>query len=73
MGFCCVSFFQQKLTVQLSSTIPNFEHDGSPKISGPGVLTMYHQACSRLVTSFPSGYQSIAVSSIPYCLMVDPL
>ena len=59
--------------MQLSSTIPNFELDGSPKIAGPGVLVMYHQVCSQLTTFFPSGFQSIAVSNISYCLMVNPL
>ena len=73
VGFWCVSFFQQKCTAQLSFTIPNFEHDGSPKIAGPGVSAMCHWVCSQLVTFFPSGFQSIAVSIIPYCLIVDPL
>ena len=73
VGFCSVSFFRRKRTAQLSSTIPSFEHDGSPKIAGPGVSAMYHQVCSRLAMFFPSGFQSILVSNVPYCLMVDPL
>ena len=73
VGFCCVSFFQQKCTAQLYSTIPSFEHDGRPKIVGPGVSAMYHWVCSQLATFFPSGFQSIAVSNMPHCLMVDPL
>ena len=60
----------QKHTAQLSSAIPTFERDGSPKIAGPGVSATYHWVGSLLVTFFPSGFQSIAVSNVPYCLMV---
>ena len=73
VGFCWVGLFEWKLTAQFSSSILNFEHDGSPKIAGPGVSAIYHQVCSLLMTFFPSGFQSIAVSNVPYCLMVDPL
>ena len=75
-AFCCgfvLCVFQQMHTAQLSSTIPNFEHDESPKIAGPGVSAMYHWVCSLLMMFFPFGFQSIAVSNVPYCLMVDPL
>ena len=62
--FCCTNFFSWRLTAQLSSTMPSLAHDGSPRMAGPGVSTMYHHVCRQFATFCPLGVQSIAVSSV---------
>ena len=71
--FCCVSFFCNKLTAQLSSTIPSLWHAGSPSIAGLGVSATNHRVWRRLVVLVPFGVQSMWVSNVPYCLIVEPL
>ena len=53
--------------------MPSLAHDGSLRIAGSGVSTMYHWVCRWFATSFPLVVQSIAVSSVPNWGILDLL
>ena len=61
------------LTVQFSCTIPSFDEEGRPSMTGPALSATYHLVWRCFEHWWPLGVLSVAVSRAPNCQMFDPI